>query len=142
MKLRFGAAVVALLLAATGLFAHHGNAIYDSGKTVTLKGVVTNWLWANPHCLLDFDVKDESGKVVHWTGELSNPLDIMSAGYSKKMLKPGDEVEVSMTPAKNGEPMGRISRVVFNGKTYGGGQGPAGGRGGGGGGDKGGDQKQ
>ncbi len=141
MKLRFGAVVLALLLAATGLFAHHGNAIYDSGKTITVKGVVTQWLWANPHCLLDFDAKDDSGKVVHWTAELSNPLDIMSAGYSKKLLKPGDEVEVTMIPAKNGEPLGRISRVVFNGKTYGSGMGPAGG--GRGGADKGAaDQKQ
>ena len=26
-----------------------------------MKGTVTEWFWANPHCFLQFDVKDDSG---------------------------------------------------------------------------------
>src|ERR1700730_12108857 len=61
-----------ILAAPVTLFAHHGNAIYDESKAVTVKGVVTEWVWANPHCLLEFDVKDDKGQSVHWTAEVRN----------------------------------------------------------------------
>jgi len=97
---------------------HHGSAIYDETKSVVVKGVVTDWLWANPHCLLEFDVKDDKGNTVHWTSEVSNPPDMIARGWSRKMFKPGDEVTIWMIAAKNREPIGRIARVTVNGKTY------------------------
>ena len=30
------------------LYAHHGNAAYESTKEVTIQGTLTDWLWANP----------------------------------------------------------------------------------------------
>ena len=51
------------------LFAHHGTAAFDPTKKLTLKGTVTEWLWSNPHCLLQFDVTGDDDKVVHWIGE-------------------------------------------------------------------------
>ena len=56
---RLAAAVY--LVVALPLLAHHGGASFDNEKTLTLKGTVTEWLWANPHCFLKIDVKDESG---------------------------------------------------------------------------------
>lgn len=100
------------------LFAHHGSAIYDESKTVTVKGVVTDWLWANPHCLLEFDAKDDKGNSVHWTAEVSNPPDMINRGWSRKMFKAGDDVAITMIVAKNGEPVGRIARITLNGKTF------------------------
>jgi hypothetical protein len=120
MRGRFG--LVPLLVLGLGvpaaLVAHHGNAIYDQTKAVTVQGVVTDWLWANPHCLLDFDVKDDKGNTVHWTAEVSNPPDMMNRGWTRRMFKPGDQVTITMVVAKNGEPVGRIARVVINGKTF------------------------
>jgi hypothetical protein len=75
-------------------------------------------LWANPHCLLEFDVKDDKGNTVHWNAEVSNPQDMTAQGWSRKMFKPGDQVTLTIIPAKNGEPIGRIIEVVLNGKTY------------------------
>ena len=130
MKARFGLlallriptlALLGCMMLATALVAHHGNAIYDTSKTVTVKGVVVDWFWGNPHCLLNFDVKDEKGAVVHWVAELSNPPDIMAHGWSRKMLKTDDEISITMMVAKNGEPVGRIFSVVVDGKTYEGG---------------------
>jgi len=109
---------LAILAAPVTLFAHHGNAIYDETKAVTVKGVVTEWLWANPHCLLELDVKDDKGTSVHWTAEVSNPPDMIARGWSRKMFKPGDEVTITMIVAKNGEPIGRIARATVNGKTF------------------------
>ena len=110
--------VIGLCASSAALFAHHGSAIYDTAKKLTLQGVVSDWLWANPHCLLEFDVKDDKGVVVRWNAEVSNPPDMIARGWSRKMFKPGDEITVTLTPAKNGEPIGRIVQVVVNGKTY------------------------
>ena len=107
-----------ILAGSMTLFAHHGNAIYDETKAVTVNGTVTEWLWANPHCLLQFDAKDDKENTVHWTAEVSNPPDMINRGWSKKMFKPGDEATITMIVAKSGEPIGRIARITLNGKTY------------------------
>lgn len=121
MKNKFGiiSFLTALCVAAPAtLLAHHGSAIYDESKAVVVKGVVTDWVWANPHCLLEFDVKNDKGESVHWTAEVSNPPDMVARGWSRKMFKVGDEVNIWMIVAKNGEPVGRIARVTVNGKTF------------------------
>ena len=94
------------------LFAHHGNAAYDTDKKVTVKGTVTQWVLSNPHCLLQFDVTDDTGHVVHWIAETENPSTMSRNGWSKEALKPGDEVTVTALPLKNGKPIGRILEVV------------------------------
>jgi hypothetical protein len=112
--------VLALSLSLSApLSAHHGTAAFETDKTVTLKGTVTEWFWSNPHCLLQFDVKSDAGQQVHWIGETQNPVTQTNAGWSKVSFKPGDEVTVTLYPAKNGKPLGRIKQVVLpDGKTY------------------------
>ena len=112
------AVTAGLLGASLPLFAHHGNATLDTNKTLTMKGNVTEWIWSNPHCLLQFDVKNESGQVVHWIAETQNPAEMVSLGWGTTSFKPGDEVTVSLMPVKNGNPFGRITLVVLpDGKT-------------------------
>ena len=120
MKLTVGTILVIAcgLMIAPAALAHHGSAIYDNGKAVTVTGTVTEWTWSNPHCLLEFDVKDDKGGSVHWVAEVSNPPDMAARGWSRKMFKAGDEVTVIMIAAKNGEPIGSIARITINGKTY------------------------
>src|SRR6266478_10177259 len=99
---------VGILLVSVPLLAHHGTAALDTGKEVTLKGTVTEWFWANPHCFLQFDVKDDSGNVVHWVAEASNPPDMINHGWTKGALKDGDHVTVTLIPVKYGKPIGPI----------------------------------
>ena len=94
------------------LLAHHGNAAYDTDRKITVKGTVTQFVWSNPHCLLQFDVTDDSGRVVHWIAETENPSTMSRNGWTKESLKPGDEVTVTALPLKNGRPIGRIIEVV------------------------------
>jgi len=107
-----------LITIPSALLAHHGSAIYDETKAVLVTGTVTEWLWANPHCLLEFDVKDDKGGSMHWTAEVSNPPDMIARGWSRKMFKPGDQVKLWLIAAKNGEPVARIGRVEIDGKRY------------------------
>jgi len=100
------------------LFAHHGTAAFENEKKIILKGTVTEWLWSNPHCLLQFDVKGGDGKVAHWIGETQNPVSMTNVGWSKTAMKAGDEVTVTILPVKNGMPLGRVVSVMLpNGKT-------------------------
>jgi hypothetical protein len=115
----FASAVAAFAVSAP-LSAHHGNAAFDSGTKVTMKATVTEWFWANPHCFLKFDVKDDSGNVAHWTAETNNAPDMMERGWTKQSFKPGDEITVTVEPVKNGKPVGRVIEVVLpNGQTLG-----------------------
>jgi len=101
------------------LFAHHGAASFDSGKTVTVKGTVTEYVWSNPHVLVKVDTKDEGGKVGHWVLEAWNPVTQSSRGWTKNTFKPGDEVSMDIWPAKNNQPVGEIrGRIVINGKEF------------------------
>ena len=116
--LAFLAVMAGLLIVSPPLSAHHGSAAFDSGKSVVMRGAVTRWFWANPHCFLSYDVKDESGNITHWVAETSNPPDMINRGWSKGTFKPGDEVTVTVEPVKNGRPAGRLLEVVLpNGKT-------------------------
>ena len=96
------------------LFAHHGSSAFDTGKKLTLAGTVTEWFWANPHCFLKFDAKDDKGSVVHWIGEWNAPSTLINFGFTAKTFKPGDEITVTMTGmAKNGAPVGRVTKAVL-----------------------------
>jgi len=109
------------VLLSVPLFAHHGGAAFDIGKSVTLTGTVTQWVYSNPHLLLTLDVKGEDGTVVKWLVETQAPGIMYPAGYRKDSFKPGDEVTVTVEPVKNGRPIGRIQKVVLaNGTTLGG----------------------
>ena len=111
------AMIVGLLMASLSLFAHHGNAEFDIGKRVTVKGTVVRWSWSNPHCFLSLDVKGDDGSAVHWVVETQPPRSISAGGFSQQTFKPGDEVTLTLEPVKNGRPLGRMLEVMLpNGK--------------------------
>ena len=51
-------------------------------KTVTLIGTVTDFEMANPHSAINFDVKDESGKVQHWGVEFGYVRALKNEGWA------------------------------------------------------------
>ncbi len=106
--------VLMMSLTFTGIaFAHHGRAGYDTaenGKVV--KGVVTEYRWLNPHVFILWNAKDEKGNTVTWTGEFSSPSSMLSEGMSKSSFKPGDEIAVTVIPAKGGTPYGLVLKIV------------------------------
>ncbi len=113
--------VVACLLAISGpLAAHHGTSNYvTTAEGVPLSGTVTEFVWANPHVYLLFDVKDDKGNVVHWAGEMNSPSVLKNAGWTKNTLKAGDQINLTVRPNKAGTPVGLVSRanLIVNGKA-------------------------
>ena len=112
------AVTVGLFAFAVPLFAHHGTASFDTTKTLMLTGVVTAYVWSNPHVLVKMDVKDDSGNVSQWVVEAWNPITQTAKGWTKNSFKPGDEVVADVTPAKNTRNVGEFrGRIVVNGKV-------------------------
>jgi hypothetical protein len=106
--------VVALsAVSATSVAAHHGSASFDTSRQVTLKGTVTEWIWANPHCFLKVDAMDGTGGVRNWALETQNPTAMTQRGWSRKAFNSGDQVTVVIEAVKNGAPIGRIVSVTL-----------------------------
>ena len=114
-KMFFGVCVAtaSLFPGSVALVAHHGAAALDTGKEVTLKGSVTEWIWSNPHCFLKFDAKDDTSTVRNWTVETQNPTTMTLRGWARTSFKAGDEVTATIEPVKNGQPVGRILYVIL-----------------------------
>lgn len=109
---------IGLLSISRPVLAHHGNAAFDTSRILTMKATVTDWFWANPHCFVKFDYKDDKGEVENWVVETSNPPDMINKGWSKDVLKPGEEVTVTIYPVKNGSHIGRLVTVTLpDGRT-------------------------
>ena len=113
IRRRTSALVVALTALAAPAFAHHGNAAYDNKITEFKNATVTKVLWSNPHALIDFDAKDAKGNPVHVTVETAAPQALRLIGWSKTSLTPGDVITVRMYLAKNGNPAGRLNKIIL-----------------------------
>jgi hypothetical protein len=107
------AVIVGLLIVSAPLFAHHGTASYDTSKTITVKGTVTDFQFMNPHVLIFLDVKDDNGNLQKWQGELTSPNHLARVGWTRSSLKPGDQITLSGFPAKSGAGSMWISKVVL-----------------------------
>ena len=106
-------AAAGILAGSAPAIAHHGAATFDTGKELVMDGVVTEWVWSNPHCFLKFEVKDKDGTVRAWTVETSNPPDMVNRGWTRRSFKAGDRVTATVEPVKSGNPVGRLLQVKF-----------------------------
>jgi hypothetical protein len=108
-----------LLVICVPVLAHHGTGTYDSTKSVTLSGTVTEFAFINPHAALYLDVKDATGKAVKWAIEMNSPGVLRAAGWTKATFKAGDQITITVRPARAGTPVGLINRaqpIIVNGK--------------------------
>lgn len=100
---RISAAVFsAALLLGIPAFGHHSIATYDLVHGTILEGVVTDFVWENPHAHIYLDLAAEN-EVEHWTVELESPKVLRQLGWDKDTLKKGDRISVTGGRAKNGD---------------------------------------
>ena len=116
MKNRLVAAFVlagGVLAVGSPVLAHNGNAAYADTITEFKQATVTKVAWANPHALINFDAKNAKGEIVHMVVETAAPQALRLIGWSKDSLAPGDVVTVRMYVAKNGNPAGRLNKIIL-----------------------------
>ena len=114
-KLLAAAAMIALVLAARPVAAHHSFAAeFDASKPFKLTGVVTKVEWQNPHTIFSLDITDEqTKKVTNWSFEMGSPNGLMRNGWTRNTLKIGDVVTVEGSLARDGSPYGNAQAVVL-----------------------------
>ena len=92
--------------------AHHSQAGFATiDKAMVLKGTVAEFRWRNPHVLIFWDVKDDTGKTVRWAGEFGSVNSSIGDGLTKTSFKPGEEIVVTGLPSKAGTPECLIVKI-------------------------------
>ena len=103
---RLFTASVAILVTAGTVSAHHSFAMFDQDKLVTVKGVVTEFYWINPHGHIILKVDPAPGvdakMVGEWDVECASTSIMRLQGWSSNTLKAGDQVTISGNPLKDG----------------------------------------
>jgi Family of unknown function (DUF6152) len=117
VRLAYGVAACALLnlAAARAAFAHHSFAMYDSQQVITIKGVVKEFQWSNPHAIVWLLSGPSEGEVPElWTIELpTSPAGLVRMGWDKRSLNPGDRVIVEINPLRNGKHAGSFKKATL-----------------------------
>ena len=115
------AAIAAVALAAafgTIVSAHHSFAMYDQTKTVTLTGVMKQFVPQANHAELHFILlapdhkalaKGADGKYVEWGVEMAGTAAVAQQGITGTSFPPGTVFSVKLNPLRDGSNFG--SRV-------------------------------
>jgi hypothetical protein len=97
----------AVLLSAAPLAAHHSVPVnFDQSREVTIRGVITEIRWINPHSRFRLDVKQDDGSVIEWLVEMGAINTMQRAGFQTEKFAVGDPVTIIGNP-------GRRDRVVL-----------------------------
>jgi hypothetical protein len=113
MRTGIGAIVAfAVTMCRIPLLAHHTiSAIYDIEKLVTLKGVVTEVDWQNPHVVIHVDVKNDDGSVVSWNVETRAIYILKRQGLDRGVIKTGDAASMDVFVARDGAPKAALESM-------------------------------
>jgi hypothetical protein len=104
---------IVLFLVSGPVLAHHGRSNYDVMNTATVKGVVTQFDWVNPHALIYLDVTAEDGKTEKWIAETNSPNTLSRQGWSKTTVKVGDEITLVGHRVKGGGTYINFSKISW-----------------------------
>ena len=95
-------AVAATLIACTAAYAHHSYAAtYDVTREVKLEGKLVQFVYRNPHALLQILAPDANRQMQRWTVEWEARGQLDREGVSSMTLKPGDRVVITGNPGRN-----------------------------------------
>jgi hypothetical protein len=115
-----GAAALACVAAATPVAAHHSYAEFDTNAKMTVKGTVKEFQWTNPHSWLLVMAPNAKGEQEQWAVELNSVSLLAARGWKPKTVVPGDKVEITFHPMRNGSNAGSYMAIKLpNGKTMG-----------------------
>lgn len=108
--------------------AHHSYVMFNRAVTTVKPAVVSVWQMTNPHGKLWVYIYNDAGKPELWAFEAPGPAQLLSRGWDKYTVKPGDKVTVSFNPLRSGEHGGSLVNIqLADGKQLNTGGAPGGG---------------
>jgi Family of unknown function (DUF6152) len=105
---------VALTLGAASAFAHHSYAMFDTSKSVVVRGSIAKVEWVNPHVFVWAYVEklDQPGKYDLYGFE-TGPINMLTRnGWTKDALAAGEKVRIQYFPLKDGRPGGSFIKAI------------------------------
>jgi hypothetical protein len=91
---------VAIVAGATASAHHSYSATYDTGKQITLKGKLVQFVFKNPHSFVTIQAPDDKGTMQRWSLEWSGTGALQGSGVTRESLKPNDELVVIANPSR------------------------------------------
>lgn len=88
--------VVALAWASSAVAHHSFASIYDTGRHITLEGVVSEFQFVHPHPILIVVVAPDR----YWRAEMDNRFELEDIGITAQTFKAGDRVRLSGSPGR------------------------------------------
>ena len=94
-------AVVAASVMRVPAIAHHASApFYDNTKSVEAVGVVTRFVFRNPHSFLYVDATDENGETIAWEIEMGAAVSMGRRGWTPDSIRAGDRIRAVGQPSR------------------------------------------
>jgi|SaaInl5LU_22_DNA_1037371.scaffolds.fasta_scaffold07913_3 hypothetical protein len=103
--------LLGILAISPAAFSHHSDAGIDEFSEVALEGRVTEFRFRQPHVFLAVET-EQNGETVEWDVQMVSVNILMRRGWSADSLKVGDRVSLSVNPAENGRPYGKLIDIV------------------------------
>jgi len=105
------AVIFAVVAIAVPLSAHHSWPV--GNQLVTVKGTVSEFMWANPHPMINLDVRNKDGVIEKWQvgGPAINRME--SNGWSKTTVKPGDVITGIGYQYSDGQKILKLDKAVL-----------------------------
>ncbi len=102
------------VLAAVPAIAHHSFAVFFDNEqgVISVRGVVTEFNFKNPHGVIRLNVKDKDGKVEEWKAETNSPSILERRGWKKDSIKAGEEIVLEGWRARDGANYMRMRKVT------------------------------
>jgi hypothetical protein len=110
---RLVVSTIALAVMCATLSAHHSTVAYSENPIVLKNATIAKVLWASPHIVLTFNVREASGTITGWSVETGSPGSVARVGWNRNSVKPDDKVTIELYPARNGAHVGRLKKVIF-----------------------------
>ena len=110
--------LIALLLAASAVSAHHSFTMFDRSIEKVATGTVVRWTFNNPHSWLYLNIKNKDGSETLWSFEGSAPTALLQRGITGSTFEPGNTVTILYCPLKDGRPGGGLGWARLANGTF------------------------
>ena len=101
------------LLSAGSVNSHHARTpVYDVTRSSTVEGIVTEFLFVNPHAVISLDVSDDAGNVVNWSVAMAGRLNLIVGGWTEDSVMVGEQVVIIGNPTRTGSPGLCLERLI------------------------------
>ena len=94
-------ALLAVFATSAPALGHHSDAGYDQDRVIGLQGVVTRYVWRNPHITVYMETENQAGERVEWGVETGSTPIMTRSGWSPDLFAPGDQITVRAHPDRS-----------------------------------------